>query len=161
MKLAQHVLGVHRDASEAAAAMSHSRSESDPTPTADGGDDGTDENGFNLKRYIQFCRARVSPRLNENAAAALGREYVKIREDQRTRNQQRASTEGANPVPITVRQLEAIVRVSESLARMTMHTEVRCLYTHRRSTARECCVSSQGNTDTTPIEVHVRLLGCC
>jgi DNA replication licensing factor MCM5 len=68
---------------------------------------------------------QVSPRLNEKAAAALGREYVKIREEQRARNQQRSATEGANPVPITVRQLEAIVRVSESLARMTLQTEVR------------------------------------
>ena len=60
MKLAQHVLGVHRDASEAAAAMSHGRGEHDPAAHADGGDDGTDDNGFNLKRYIQFCRARVN-----------------------------------------------------------------------------------------------------
>ena len=63
-------------------------------------------------------------RSNKQASEALGREYVKIREEQRQRNRARSSGEGANPVPITVRQLEAIIRVSESLAKMALQEEV-------------------------------------
>lgn len=119
MMLAQHVLGVHRDASEAASARATTHVGSGSEAAAE-----SEEVVFDLKRYIQYCRMRVAPRLNDKAADALGREYVKIRQEQRERNQSRASGEGANPVPITVRQLEAIVRVSESLARMALQSEV-------------------------------------
>mmetsp|Transcript_25578 Transcript_25578/g.35306 ORF Transcript_25578/g.35306 Transcript_25578/m.35306 type:complete len:748 (+) Transcript_25578:109-2352(+) len=118
VKLAKHVLGVHRDASEEAA-NSRSRGLREAQEGAGPGE----EHVFNLKRYIQYCRARVIPRLTERAAEALGREYVKIREEQRQRNHARSNTEAPNPVPITVRQLEAIIRVSESLAKMAMQSE--------------------------------------
>lgn len=49
----------------------------------------------------------------------LQNEYVKIRAD----NAKRAASEsGISAVPITVRQLEAIIRISESLAKMSLQT---------------------------------------
>ncbi|KAF9590404.1 hypothetical protein IFM89_034197 [Coptis chinensis] len=70
-----------------------------------------------LKRYIQYCRTEIHPRLSDSAATMLQNNYVKIRQDMR----QQANESGESAViPITVRQLEAIIRLSESLAKMRM-----------------------------------------
>ena len=73
-----------------------------------------------LRKYIQFCRARCSPRLSEEAGSVLTSTYVKIRDDVRQKSGGHASA-----IPITVRQLEALVRVSESLAKMRLDDQVR------------------------------------
>ncbi|KAK9706033.1 hypothetical protein RND81_07G100600 [Saponaria officinalis] len=68
-----------------------------------------------LKRYIHYCRTECHPRLSDSAAKKLQTEYVNIRQNMR---QQASETGEAAAVPITVRQLEAIIRLSESLAKM-------------------------------------------
>ncbi|KAI5320701.1 hypothetical protein L3X38_040409 [Prunus dulcis] len=71
-----------------------------------------------LKRYIQYWSYRMSPpRLSEPASKKLQDNYVKIRQDMR---QQANETGEAAAIPITVRQLEAIVRLSEALAKMKL-----------------------------------------
>ncbi|XP_058731947.1 DNA replication licensing factor MCM5-like [Vicia villosa] len=70
-----------------------------------------------LKRYLKYCRTECHPRLSESAAKLLQNNYVKIRQDMR---QQANETGAAAAIPITVRQLEAIVRLSESLAKMKL-----------------------------------------
>lgn len=69
-----------------------------------------------LKRYIAYCRIHCAPRLTEAASAELANHYVSMRKAYKERER---SGEG-NAVPITVRQLEAIVRLSEALAKMSM-----------------------------------------
>jgi DNA replication licensing factor MCM5 len=68
-----------------------------------------------LKNYISYCRAVCEPRLSAHAAEILINKYVSMRSQHRTRE-----IEGSNSIPITVRQLEAVVRLSESLAKMTL-----------------------------------------
>lgn len=76
-----------------------------------------------LKRYIAYARTRASPRLSEEAAELLRTNYVSIREQMRAK--QIGDDDGPNnTVPITVRQLEAIVRISEALAKMTLDSQV-------------------------------------
>lgn len=66
-----------------------------------------------MKKYVQYCKSRCSPRLSEEAGDVLASAYVKIRDDVR-----KASSSGGNNadadnqavIPITVRQLEALVR---------------------------------------------------
>eukprot|EP00899_Mesostigma_viride_P028700 jgi/Mesvir1/9014/Mv21302-RA.1 len=99
MMIARHVLNVH---ATAATAML------DPEEA---------QRQQMLKRYIEFCRAYCSPRLSEEASAALQSDYIKIREEMRGRVQGKRA---GKAIPITVRQLEAIVRISEALARMEM-----------------------------------------
>ncbi|KAM7267049.1 hypothetical protein ACFE04_009215 [Oxalis oulophora] len=70
-----------------------------------------------LKRYLQYCRTECRPRLSESASKMLADQYVKIRQNMR---QQANETGEATVIPITVRQLEAIVRLSESLAKMKL-----------------------------------------
>jgi DNA replication licensing factor MCM5 len=69
-----------------------------------------------LKRYIAYARAHCHPRLQEEAAEELQNQYVMIRDAVR----QRSVDGAAAPIPITVRQLEAIVRISEALAKQEL-----------------------------------------
>ncbi|GIL54329.1 hypothetical protein Vafri_9903 [Volvox africanus] len=71
-----------------------------------------------LKRYIHYCRSQCSPRVNEDAAKRLAAFYVEIRNEARA--QANATDSDSPPVPITVRQLEAVVRIAESLAKMSL-----------------------------------------
>eukprot|EP01104_Vermistella_antarctica_P009551 TRINITY_DN2470_c0_g1_i2.p1 TRINITY_DN2470_c0_g1~~TRINITY_DN2470_c0_g1_i2.p1 ORF type:complete len:572 (+),score=140.08 TRINITY_DN2470_c0_g1_i2:842-2557(+) len=95
-RIAEHVMGVHMQNID-----EQTRPEIDPSL---------------LKRYISYARVKCFPRLSEEAAKVLEDHYVSIRSSMRQRE---VDGEG-NAIPITVRQLEAIVRVSESLARMSL-----------------------------------------
>jgi DNA replication licensing factor MCM5 len=75
-----------------------------------------------MKRFISYCRMKCAPSLSESAADILQSHYIKIRHSQRQRNV--ASDEKASSIPITVRQLEAIVRISEALAKMSLSVSV-------------------------------------
>lgn len=76
-----------------------------------------------LKRYIAYARARASPRLSEEAAELLRNNYVSIREQMRSKQIGDEDPE-EKTVPITVRQLEAIVRLSEAIAKMSLSAVV-------------------------------------
>ncbi|GMI81447.1 MINICHROMOSOME MAINTENANCE 5 [Hibiscus trionum] len=70
-----------------------------------------------IYRYIQYCRTECHPRLSEAACAKLQSDYVDIRRGMR---QQANETGEAAAIPVTVRQLEAIVRLSEALVKMKL-----------------------------------------
>jgi len=74
-----------------------------------------------MRKYIAYCRTKRAPRLSTAAAEKLRTHYVSIRSDMRHRSMQ-ASADTAT-IPITVRQLEAIVRIAESLAKITLSRE--------------------------------------
>ncbi|CAH9086694.1 unnamed protein product [Cuscuta epithymum] len=97
--IAKHIINVH---SSAGASMGDPRN--------------SKEDNW-LKRYIHYCRTMCHPRLSESAASMLQESYVRIRQDMR--RQANESGEAA-AIPITVRQLEAIVRLSEALAKMRL-----------------------------------------
>lgn len=77
-----------------------------------------------LKRYIAYARTRSSPRLSSEAAELLRTNYVSIREQMRQKQLGDDDDGSSKSVPITVRQLEAIVRISEALAKMTLDSVV-------------------------------------
>lgn len=64
-----------------------------------------------LKKYISYCRSRCGPRLSETAGAKLQNRYVLMRGGTR---EAEAASDKRLAIPITVRQLEAIVRISQS-----------------------------------------------
>ncbi|XP_046971628.1 DNA replication licensing factor Mcm5 [Vanessa cardui] len=70
-----------------------------------------------LRRYAAYCRARCGPRLSAAAAERLGARYVLMRSGASLQERQ---TDKRLAIPITVRQLEAIIRISESLAKMQL-----------------------------------------
>jgi len=69
-----------------------------------------------LRKYISYCRSKCQPRLSKEAGDTLKNHYVSIRKAMRQ--------ESKSAIPITVRQLEAIVRMSESLAKMELNEDV-------------------------------------
>lgn len=97
--IAKHVLGIHmHGASEQADA----------------------EGEFDLqrmKRYIAFCRARCAPVLTAQAAEKLSSHFVAIRKQVA---QMERDHDERSAIAITVRQLEAIIRMSESIAKVTL-----------------------------------------
>jgi len=72
----------------------------------------------NLKRYIKYVRSKCGPRLGENAAEKLKSQYVLMRSGT---VQHERETGKRISIPITVRQLEAVVRISESIAKMRLN----------------------------------------
>jgi len=99
--LAQHVLRVHKREGNAAPQLAEGI-----IPVE------------KLKKLIAFAR-RKAPRLTEDAAELLSNRYVHFRRE--LEEKRRASADGtASVIPMTVRQLEALVRISESLARMEL-----------------------------------------
>uniref|UniRef100_U5ELZ4 DNA replication licensing factor MCM5 n=1 Tax=Corethrella appendiculata TaxID=1370023 RepID=U5ELZ4_9DIPT len=70
-----------------------------------------------FKKYIHYCRTHCGPRLSEEAADKLKSRYVLMRSGAGA--QEKASDKRLT-IPITVRQLEAIIRISESLAKMQL-----------------------------------------
>lgn len=83
-----------------------------------------------MKKYIQYCKAKCQPTLSEEAGQVLTSSYVKIRDDVRKNNMRASGGDGSGQdnqsvIPITVRQLEALVRISESLAKVRLDSQVR------------------------------------
>ncbi|XP_031427469.1 DNA replication licensing factor MCM5 [Clupea harengus] len=70
-----------------------------------------------LKKFIGYARAKCGPRLSAAAAEKLKNRYVVMRSG--AREHERESDKRAS-IPITVRQLEAVVRIAESLAKMKL-----------------------------------------
>lgn len=102
--LAQHVMGVHMHAQDTL------------EETSDG------ELTLNtLKKFIAFAKSRCGPRLSPEAATLLRDAYVEMRNGKK-QHQPEGDVLPAkkSSIPITVRQLEAIVRISESLAKMEL-----------------------------------------
>ncbi|XP_058875365.1 LOW QUALITY PROTEIN: DNA replication licensing factor mcm5-like [Acipenser ruthenus] len=70
-----------------------------------------------MKKYISYARTKCGPRLSADAAEKLKNRYILMRSG--AREHERASDKRSS-IPITVRQLEAIIRISESLAKMKL-----------------------------------------
>lgn len=68
-----------------------------------------------LKKYIAYARKNIHPVLSREAMDEILHYYVKMRRKIRSGNE-----EGVKPIPITPRQLEALIRLSEARARMRL-----------------------------------------
>nr|XP_018901469.1 PREDICTED: DNA replication licensing factor Mcm5 [Bemisia tabaci] len=101
IRLAKHIMNVHKQTNKNLEAA-----------------DSDEELSLNLiKKYIKFCRLTCGPRLSEAAAEKLKNRYVLLRGGNKDAMD---TAEKKLSIPITVRQLEAIVRISESLAKMQL-----------------------------------------
>jgi DNA replication licensing factor MCM5 len=70
-----------------------------------------------LKKYISYCRTKCGPRLSAEAAEKLKNRNVLMRNGAAEHERE---TGIRTTIPITVRQLEAVVRIAESLAKMRL-----------------------------------------
>merc|ERR1719331_2028230 len=72
-----------------------------------------------FRKYLTYVRRNCFPRISERAESSLENHYIRIRSQLRKERNEG----GGNTIPITVRQLEALARISESFARMEMSEE--------------------------------------
>ncbi|KZT74892.1 MCM-domain-containing protein [Daedalea quercina L-15889] len=75
-----------------------------------------------MKRYIAYCKAKCAPRLSAEAQEMLSSHFVSLRKQVQ---QVERDNDERSSIPITIRQLEAIIRISESLAKLTLSPVVR------------------------------------
>jgi len=67
-----------------------------------------------LRKYIAYVKQRIKPELSEEAIEAIQDFYVTLR------NMEVSGNGGAKPIPITPRQLEALIRLAEASARIRL-----------------------------------------
>ncbi|SCU66354.1 DNA replication licensing factor MCM5, putative [Trypanosoma equiperdum] len=108
-KLAQHVINLHKGGS---ARHSHS------TTTA------VVERSF-FTKYISYARATRHPRISEDAMSVLLDFYVHVRREAHQQTLDALSNSGGTKaqtpiIQVTARQLESLVRITESMARMRL-----------------------------------------
>jgi DNA replication licensing factor MCM5 len=94
---------------------------------AGGGGGGREVDLATMKKYIAYARAKCAPVVTAEAAELLAGEYADIRQQAegtaRAAQALNAGKEGTNVgsvVPITVRQLEALVRITEAVAKASL-----------------------------------------
>lgn len=71
-----------------------------------------------LRKYVAYARQKVKPKLSNEAVEEIKSFYIKLR------SQPSKADSEIKPIPITARQLEGIIRLSEAHARMRLSTEV-------------------------------------
>lgn len=109
IKKARHVIGIHAMAPRAA-------------------EENEEESELSLeflKKYIAYCKAKCGPRVSERASKTLTKRYVIMRNGPAEHGDENEQTMGQKygkktTIPITVRQLEATIRISEALAKMEL-----------------------------------------
>lgn len=72
-----------------------------------------------LRKYIAYARRKCKPKLTDEAIEEIKEFYVKLR------NQSTKIESDTKPIPITARQLEGIIRLSEAHAKMRFSEEVK------------------------------------
>ena len=71
-----------------------------------------------LKKYVSYVRQNVFPHLSDVAAKEIRDFYVDLR------NSGDPGDEGIRPIPISARQLEALIRLSEASARVRLSQNI-------------------------------------
>ncbi|ODV84846.1 hypothetical protein CANARDRAFT_8417 [[Candida] arabinofermentans NRRL YB-2248] len=108
-----------------------------------------------MKRYIQYCRQKCAPRLSYEASEMLSSHFVSIRKE--IKQKESHSTERSS-IPITIRQLEAIIRITESLAKLELSpiaTERHVEEAMRLFNASTMDAVNEGNSDNAAITAQI------
>ena len=71
-----------------------------------------------LRKYIAYAKQKVKPKLTDEAIEEIKDFYIRLR------NQPTKSDAEIKAIPVTARQLEGIVRLSEAHAKMHLREEV-------------------------------------
>ncbi len=71
-----------------------------------------------LRKYIAYAKQRIKPKLTDEAIDEIKRFYVELR------NMPSTADELLKPIPISARQLEALIRLSEASAKVRLSNKV-------------------------------------
>jgi len=91
-----------------------------------------------LKKYISYVRKHSKPKLTDGAVDEIKTFYVKLR------NTGGTGEEGIKPIPISARQLESLVRLSEASAKIRLSTKVTRLDARKAITLLTRCLKAVG-----------------
>jgi replicative DNA helicase Mcm len=91
-----------------------------------------------LKKYIAYARQKIEPKLTDSALEEIKDYYVKMRKMGST------SESAVKSVPITPRQLEALVRMAEASARVRLSDKVTKKDASRAIKLLEYCLTQVG-----------------
>lgn len=91
-----------------------------------------------LRKYIAYTKQKVFPKLTEEAVDEIKSFYVDLR------NSGAIEGERVQPIPISARQLEALVRLSEGSARIRLSTKVTRKDARRAIDLLEYCLMQVG-----------------
>jgi replicative DNA helicase Mcm len=104
-----------------------------------------------LEKYIFYAKSSVRPALTKEASQKLMNFYVQMRKG--------GESEDA-PVPITARQLEALIRLSEARARMRLSRKVEKEDAEEVIRLfRDCLVSVAMDTETGKVDIDTLMTG--
>ncbi|GAH55611.1 unnamed protein product [marine sediment metagenome] len=67
-----------------------------------------------LRKYVAYAKQKIKPRLTEEAAEEIKKFYVDLR------NKPVTSEAALRPIPISARQLQALIRISEASAKVRL-----------------------------------------
>ncbi|MEK6936892.1 MAG: minichromosome maintenance protein MCM [Nanoarchaeota archaeon] len=70
-----------------------------------------------LKKYVSYAKKKILPRLTEGAKEEIKNFYVSLRNSG-------DSKDGVKPIPISARQLEALIRLSEASAKIRLSSKI-------------------------------------
>jgi len=104
--LARHVMGMHINNG-----MINRKN------NIDGGDKKEELDIMTLKRFICYCRSKCGPRLDDSGCEKLSNRYCQMRSGAGDLERE---TGKRGSIPLTVRQLEAVIRLAESQAKMKL-----------------------------------------
>ena len=105
-RLAQHIMGLHINVND---------------KQQEKKDDANHISPELMSKYIAFARHRIHPRLSKKAAEMLKNHYVNFRRETKLMAEESGQL---SAIPLTVRQLESMIRISEALAKMQLSEEV-------------------------------------
>jgi len=88
-----------------------------------------------LRKYIAYARRNINPKLTDEANKVLEEFYVSVRS---------GAVEEEAPVPITARQLEAIIRLAEASAKLQLKDRVEAEDAHRAIKLQQACLKEVG-----------------
>ncbi|HIH49243.1 TPA: minichromosome maintenance protein MCM [Candidatus Woesearchaeota archaeon] len=90
-----------------------------------------------MKRYVAYVRRKIQPILTDTAIQEISNYYVALRNTD-------SSGEGLQPIPISARQLESLVRLAEGSARVRMSQKVTRNDARRAIDALQRCLMAVG-----------------
>jgi replicative DNA helicase Mcm len=71
-----------------------------------------------FRKYVAYAKQKINPKLSPESVEELKRFYIELR------NKPVTSESAMRPIPISARQLQALIRMSEASARMRLSEEV-------------------------------------
>jgi len=71
-----------------------------------------------IRKYLAYAKQRIKPVLSDSAKEEIKKYFIELR------NKDSNSKEGIKPIPISARQLEALVRLSEASAKVRLSEKV-------------------------------------